>query len=142
MNLHYVKMKRKTKPLWERLVPIPLFWNHTKTLVCLYISTCNIVKSLKWKWKPFMCFKCFLEISRASRGLEFVWNLLDSIPKFAIRLIRQGKKYSKNSMKITSKFVRFDTKICDSLNSTGKKNIRKIRWKLIRNSFDSIQVQL
>ena len=41
--------------------------------------------------------------------LEFVQNSFDSIRKFAIRLIRKGKKYSKNSMKINSKFVRFDS---------------------------------
>ena len=41
--------------------------------------------------------------------MEFVRNSFDTIRKFAIRLIRKGKKYSKNSMKINSKFVRFDS---------------------------------
>ena len=47
--------------------------------------------------------------SRGGVKLEFVQNSFDSIRKFAIRLIRKGKKYSKNSMKINSKFVRFDS---------------------------------
>ena len=63
--------------MWERLVPIPLFWNHTKILVCLYISTCNIVKSLKWKWKPFMCLSAFLQILSAS-NVDFKWAPLSS----------------------------------------------------------------
>ena len=46
---------------------------------------------------------------RGGVKLEFVRNSFDSIRKFAIRLIRKGKKYSKNSMKINSKFVRFDS---------------------------------
>ena len=41
--------------------------------------------------------------------LEFVRNSFDLIRKFAIQLIRKGKKYSKNSMKINSKFVQFDS---------------------------------
>ena len=48
-------------------------------------------------------------IDRGGVKLEFVRNLLDLIRKFAIRLIRKGKKYSKNSMKINLKFVRFDS---------------------------------
>ena len=47
--------------------------------------------------------------NRGGVKLEFVRNSFDSIRKFAIRLIRKGKKYSKNSMKINSKFVRFDS---------------------------------
>ena len=53
-----------------------------------------------------------LRIQLQTRGgvkLEFVRNSFDSIRKFAIRLIRKGKKYSKNSMKINSKFVQFDS---------------------------------
>ena len=46
---------------------------------------------------------------RGGVKLEFVQNLFDSIRKLAIRLIRKGKKYSKNSKKINSKFVRFDS---------------------------------
>ena len=42
-------------------------------------------------------------------GVESNWNSFDSIWKFAICLIRKGKKYSKNSMKINSKFVWFDS---------------------------------
>ena len=41
--------------------------------------------------------------------MEFIRNSFNSIRKFAIRLIREGKKYSKNLMKINSKFVRFDS---------------------------------
>ena len=99
-------------------------------------------------------------IDRGGVKLEFVRNLLDLIRKFAIRLIRKGKKYSKNSMKINLKFVRFDSncRVESNWNSfeirsiwfenlrfdwfERAKNIRKIRWKLIRNSFDSIQLQL
>ena len=43
--------------------------------------------------------------ARGGVNLEFDQNSLYSIRKFAIRLIRKGKKYSKNSMKINSKFV-------------------------------------
>ena len=44
-------------------------------------------------------------------GVESNWNLykIRSIRKFAIRLIRKGKIYSKNSMKINSKFDRLDS---------------------------------
>ena len=92
--------------------------------------------------------------------MEFVRNLFDSIRKFAIRLIREGKKYSKNSMKINSKFVRFDSnygvksnfsdagfvrnsfdsKIYDSIDSKGEKVIRKIRkikFEICSIRFDS-----
>ena len=41
--------------------------------------------------------------------MEFIRNSFDSIQKFAIRLIQKGKKYSKNSMKINSKFIWFDS---------------------------------
>ena len=46
---------------------------------------------------------------RGGVKLEFVRNSFYSIRRFAIRLIRKDKKYSKNSMKINSKFVRFDS---------------------------------
>ena len=39
----------------------------------------------------------------------FVRNSFDSIRKFMIRLIRKVKNNSKNSIKINSKFVRFDS---------------------------------
>ena len=44
-------------------------------------------------------------------GVESNWNSFEirSIRKFAIRLIRKRKKYSKNWMNINSKFVRFDS---------------------------------
>ena len=45
MNLHYVNMKRKTKPLWERLVPIPLFLkSHKNSSVSIhkYMQHCKI----------------------------------------------------------------------------------------------------
>ena len=100
-------------------------------------------------------------------GVESNWNSFEirSIRKFAIRLIWKGKKYSKNSMKINSKFVQFDStttigwsqifQMLDSFEICSirfwkfmiwlirkGKNIWKIRWKLIRNSFDSIRLQL
>ena len=58
----------------------------------------------------FLDFGCFLGPTSKIRGmfLEIVvesnWNSFDSIRKFAIRLIRKGKKYL-NLMKINSKFV-------------------------------------
>ena len=80
---------------------------------------------------------------RGGVKLEFVQNSFDLTWKFAIRLIRKGKKYSKNSMKINSKFVlfdstptigwfqifsdagfvwnSFDSKIYDSIDSKGEK---------------------
>ena len=56
-------------------------------------------------------FKNLLWKSQLKLGVESNWNSFEirSIRKFAIRLIRKGKKYSKNSMKINSKFVRFDS---------------------------------
>ena len=41
--------------------------------------------------------------------IRFVRNSFNSIRKFTIRLIRKVKKYSKNSIKINSKFIRFDS---------------------------------
>ena len=48
--------------------------------------------------------------SQLKLGVESNWNSFEicSIRKFAIQLIRKGKKYSKNSMKINSKFVLFN----------------------------------
>ena len=63
--------------------------------------------------------------------MAFVWKLFDSIRKFAIRLIRKSKKYSKTSMKINSKFVRFDSnyRVESNFSDAG----------FVRNSFDSIR---
>ena len=47
---------------------------------------------------------------RGGVKLEFVRNSFDSIRKFTIRLIRKGKKSSKNSIIFNSKFVRFERK--------------------------------
>ena len=48
--------------------------------------------------------------TRGGVKLEFVRNLFNSIRKFTIRLIRKGKKSSKNSIIFNSKFVRFERK--------------------------------
>ena len=63
--------------------------------------------------------------------MEFVRNSFDSIRKFAIRLIQKGKTYSKNSMKIDSKFVRFDSnyRVESNFSDAG----------FVRNLFDSIR---
>ena len=74
-------------------------------------------------------------------GVELNWNSFEicSIRKFAIRLIRKGKKYSKNSMKINSKFVRFDStptigwsQIFQMLNLFEIRSILKFMIRLIR----------
>ena len=79
-----------------------------------------------------------------------------SIRKLAIRLIRNGKKYSKNSMKINSKFVRFDStttigwnqmfqmldsfKICSiRFDSNYRVEPNYSDAGFVRNSFDSIR---
>ena len=90
---------------------------------------------------------------RGGVKLEFVRNSFDSIRKFAIQLIRKGKKHSKYSIKINSKFVRFDSnyrvesnfsdarfvrydsKIYDSIDSKVKNNSKisiKINSKFVR----------
>ena len=67
-------------------------------------------------------------------GVESNWNSFEnsSILKFAIRLIGKGKKYSKNSMRINSKFVQFHStptigwsKIFQMLDSFEIHSIRK-----------------
>ena len=72
--------------------------------------------------------------------LEFVRNLFDSIWKFVIRLLRKGKKYSTNSMKISSKFIRFDSnyRLESNFSDAGfvrnsLDSIRKFMIRLIRN---------
>ena len=71
---------------------------------------------------------------RGGVKLEFVRNSFDLISKFAIQLIRKGKKYSKNSMKINSKFVRFD-----STPTIGWMESNFSDAGFVRNSFDSIR---
>ena len=74
----------------------------------IYHSKCKLsllsFKKIQLKTNPNFPMWC-----RGGVKLEFVQNSFDSIRKIAIRLIRKGKKYSKNSMKINSKFVRFDS---------------------------------
>ena len=71
-------------------------------------------------------------------GVESNWNSFEirSIRKCAICLIRKGKKYSKNSMKINSKFVQFDStptigwsQIFLMLDSFDSKIYDSIDWK-------------
>ena len=45
---------------------------------------------------------------RGGVKLEFIRNSFDPIQKFGIRLFQKVKNNSKNSIKINSKFVRFD----------------------------------
>ena len=107
-----------------------------------------------------------LIVPRGGVKFESVRNLFDSIRKFAIRLIRKGKQFSKKSMKINSKlvrfdstptigwtqifknwirskFVRFDFKIFSSIYSKGNnsKNSIRINSKLIRFDLTSPQEQ-
>ena len=74
-------------------------------------------KPRKSKWTNLKLFSSVLFNtalnSKGARGgvkLEFVRNSFDSIRKFTIRLIRKGKKSSKNSINFNSKFVRFERK--------------------------------
>ena len=83
-----------------------------------------------------LCFLCSV------LGVESNWDSFNSIRKFTIRLIRKGKKSSKNSIVFNSKFVRLDSKIYDSIDSKRQKKfkkfdnfqfeIRSIRKKIIR----------
>ena len=87
-------------------------------------------------------------------GVESNWNSFEvrsiRFEKFAIRLIRKGKKHSKISMKINLKFVQFDSnyrvetnfsnagfvqnsfnsKIYDSIDSKVKNNPKFVRFDL------------
>ena len=66
--------------------------------------------------------------SQLKLGVESDWN---SFEIRLIQLIRKGKKYSKNSMKIDSKLVRFDSnyRVESNFSDAG----------FVRNSFDSIR---
>ena len=102
---------------------------------------------INWLFVYYHFFDYYLPVRL---GVESNWNLFEirSIRKFAIRLIRKSKKYSKNLMKINSKFVRFDltptigwcqifrcriratfdrfdSKIYDSIDSKGEKKFEK-----------------
>ena len=66
---------------------------------------------------------------RGGVKLEFVRNSFDSIRRFAIRLIRKDKKYSKNSMKICSKFVRFDS--TPPLVKVGNTGERRLFYRVV-----------
>ena len=63
---------------------------------------------MKINWNSICSIRLQLQAGVKFSEIRFVQNSFDSIRKFANRLIREGKKYSKNSMKINSKFVRFD----------------------------------
>ena len=113
----------------------------------------------------FVQFDSNYRVEQNFSDAEFVRNSFYSILKLMIWLIRKGKKYSKNSMKINSKFVRFGStptigwgqifKMLDSFEIRliqfenlwfdwfeRWKIIRKIRWKSIRNLFDLIRLHL
>ena len=93
--------------------------------LCYFMSSCDAIRNIRTTCCFFIYFigapqffhftsgkVTFQKVEIKARGgvkLEFIQNSFDSIPKFAIQLIRKGKKYSKNSMKINSKFVRFDS---------------------------------
>ena len=84
-----------------------------------------------------------------SNWLDLVRNSFDSIWEFAIPLIWKGKKYSRNSIRINWRFVRFHStptiglsqifEMLDSFNSIRKFMIRLIR-KVKDNSKNSIKI--
>ena len=69
-----------------------LIWNKTENSKNLKSNPKNAIKFL-----------------RSGVKLEFVLNSFDWFQKCAIQLIRKGKIYSKNSMKLYSKVVQFDS---------------------------------
>ena len=69
--------------------------------IIIKYSTQYIPKNVKHQIEPYI---------RGGVKLGFVRNSFDSIRKFTIRLIRNGKKSSKNSINFNSKFVRFERK--------------------------------
>ena len=78
------------------------FFSQTKFASFIIESSLVMVRTM-------LDVKCSFVWSRGGVKLEFVRNSFNSIRKFAIRLIRKGKKYLINSMKINSKFIRFDS---------------------------------
>ena len=86
-----------------------------------------------WKLWSFKTWHLFAsDPNREGVKLEFVRNSFYTIQKFAIRLIRKGKKYSKNLMKINSKFVQFDSTPIIGV----EPNFQKLEF--VRNLFNSI----
>ena len=80
---------------------------------------------------------------RGGVKLEFIRNSCNSIWKFAIWLIRKGKKYWKNSMNINSKFVRFDSNYRVESHFSDARFVRNSIWliqKVKNNSKNSIKI--
>ena len=100
-------------------------YNMVLITICTYYAVLTRKVTMNWIL-AFASLKHGISI-RGGVTLEFVRNSFDSIQNFAIRLIRKSKKYSKNSVKINSKFVRFD--------STST-----IGWSQIFQMLDSIRI--
>ena len=77
-----------------------------------------------WWFFSFVNAEANLCYLRGGVKLEFVQNSFDSI--------RKGKKYSKNSKKINSKFVRFDSNYRVESNFSDAGFVRKFMIRLIR----------
>ena len=113
----------KIIPRWPRT-----FVTSRNLFICISLSMRGVDKIHKprtWSYSKHE----YLIVGRGGVKLEFVRNSFDSIRKSAIRLIRKGKKYSKNSMKFNLKFVRFD------LTPT-------IGWSQIFQMLDSFEIRL
>ena len=67
------------------------------------------MKCSRSTWIHKFLFPLYSQV-RGGVKLGFVRNSVNSIRKFTIRLIRKGKKSSKNSINFNSKFVRFERK--------------------------------
>ena len=74
--------------IWVRLSS---FWKDLKANQIICLQICWISSSTQ---------------IRVGVELEFIWNAFKWIRKFAIQLIRKGKKYLKNSMKINLNSIR------------------------------------
>ena len=71
-----------------------------------WFERAKIIWKIRWKLVPIR-FVWFNSNYRLESNFQ-KFDLFDSIRKFAIRLIWKVKKYSKNYIKINSKFVRYD----------------------------------
>ena len=113
-------------PIWH-VLGVQSNWNLFKI--------CSILKfeiRLIWKSKRYpknlmkissklVRFDAIYRVESNFSDAGFVRNSFHSIRKFMIRLIRKVKNNLKNSIKINSKFVRFDSKIYNWIDSKDEK---------------------
>ena len=120
--------------IWVRLSS---FWKDLKANQIICLQICWISSSTQ---------------IRVGVELEFIWNAFKWIRKFAIQLIRKGKKYLKNSMKINLNSIRLilhQLQVGVNLSEIGfvrysfvsiQKLAIRLIWKVKNNSNNSIKL--